>query len=222
MEGCQIGTEAACENLGRSVVIGPAGSRARGGGSSAQTGLGTPSAHGSRRDGGLLLLLVLVVPGVTTPQAPNGTGGARGSPKRVLLLHADAVMAEPELEVEARVADDAALVAMAETAKPDVIVTDIVMPHKSGIEATAELRPRHPEMRVVLVTVHDEPGLVERGIAAGALGHVLKVAAAHDLVPAVQRAVRLLTAPRAPVGTVARGRRIRIPDNQRIGTREVS
>jgi two-component system response regulator DegU len=119
------------------------------------------------------------------------------SRRRVLLAEDNPVMAaelrallEPELEVVATVADGAALVAAADTARADVIVTDIVMPHKSGIDATVELLRRHPEARVVLVTVHDDPALVERGRAAGALGHVLKVAAATDLLPAVHAALR--------------------------------
>jgi DNA-binding NarL/FixJ family response regulator len=116
---------------------------------------------------------------------------------RVLLAEDNPVMAaelrallEPELEVVAMVTDGAALVAAADSTRPDVIVTDIVMPHRSGIDATVEILRRHPEARVVLVTIHDDPALVERGRAAGALGHVLKVAAATDLVPAVHAALR--------------------------------
>jgi CheY-like chemotaxis protein len=88
---------------------------------------------------------------------------------RVLLAEDNPVMAaelrallEPELEVVATVTDGAALVAAADTARPDVIVTDIVMPHRSGIDATVELLRRH----------------------------VLKVAAATDLMPAVHAALR--------------------------------
>jgi DNA-binding NarL/FixJ family response regulator len=116
---------------------------------------------------------------------------------RVLLAEDNPVMAaelrallEPDLEVVATVTDGAALVEAADTARPDVIVTDIVMPQRSGIDATVEILRRQPEARVVLVTVHDDPALVERGRAAGALGHVLKVAAATDLVPAVHAALR--------------------------------
>jgi DNA-binding NarL/FixJ family response regulator len=116
---------------------------------------------------------------------------------RVLLAEDNEVMAaelrallEPELEVVATVADGVALVAAADAVRPDVIVTDIVMPHRSGIDATIELLRRYPETRVVLVTVHDDAALVERGRAAGALGHVLKVSAARDLVPAVLAALR--------------------------------
>jgi DNA-binding NarL/FixJ family response regulator len=116
---------------------------------------------------------------------------------RVLLAEDNPVMAaelrtllETEFEVIASVADGAALVAAAESARPDVVVTDIVMPQRSGIDATVELLRRHPGTRVVLVTIHNDPALVERAQAAGALGYVLKLTAARDLVSAVHAALR--------------------------------
>src|SRR5262245_17538596 len=116
---------------------------------------------------------------------------------RVILAEDNPTMAaelrallEPELEVVATVADGEALLAAADTLRPDVIVADIVMPQRSGISATAELVRRRPDTRVVLVTVYDDFAFVHRGRAAGALGHVRKVAAARDLMPAVQAALR--------------------------------
>jgi DNA-binding NarL/FixJ family response regulator len=73
--------------------------------------------------------------------------------------------------------------------QPDVIVTDISMPGLDGIEAAKLIRRVDPEARIVFVTVHAEPILVERGQAAGALGYVLKDAAGDDLVAAVQSAL---------------------------------
>jgi DNA-binding NarL/FixJ family response regulator len=116
---------------------------------------------------------------------------------RVLLAEDNPVMAaelrtllEPELEVAATVPDGRALLAQAATLQPDVIVTDIMMPGLDGIRATAALLARCPGTRVVLVTVHDEPTLAERGYAAGALAYVLKLTAADHLVPAVRAAIR--------------------------------
>jgi DNA-binding NarL/FixJ family response regulator len=97
---------------------------------------------------------------------------------------------EVEFDVAATVEDGAALLARADAMPPDVVVTDIVMPGRSGIDATRELLRRHPGIPVVLVTIHDDAQLVERGRAAGALGHVLKAAAVDDLVPAVHAALR--------------------------------
>ena len=116
---------------------------------------------------------------------------------RVLLAEDNPAMAaelrtllEDELDVVATVADGTALVEAADRVRPDVVVTDIVMPGRSGIDATVELRRRHPETPVVLVTIHDDPALIARGRAAGALGYVLKGDAARDLVPAVHSALR--------------------------------
>ena len=97
---------------------------------------------------------------------------------------------EPEFEVVAVVADGDALLREAEIVQPDVVVTDIVMPGRDGITAVTELLARRPNTRVVLVTVYDDPELVARGYAAGVLAYVLKVAAAHDLAPAVRAVLR--------------------------------
>ena len=128
---------------------------------------------------------------------------------RVLLAEDNPVMAaelrallEPELEVVATVADGAALVTAADMARPDVIVTDIVMPHRSGIDATVEVLRRHPETRIVLVTVHDDPG-PRRARAGrrrpgprpeGRRGHRPLAGRPRGVA---QRAVRLIAAPRA-------------------------
>ena len=72
----------------------------------------------------------------------------------------------------------------------DIVLLDIVMPGLDGIAATAALLARHPALRVVLVSVHEDPALAERGYAAGALGYVSKQHAGHELVPAVRAALR--------------------------------
>jgi DNA-binding NarL/FixJ family response regulator len=97
---------------------------------------------------------------------------------------------EPHFEVIGLVADGLALVASAARLSPDAIVADISMPSLDGIEASVLIRRRNPDARIVLVTVHSEPILVERGLAAGALGYVLKDSAGEELVPAVRAALR--------------------------------
>jgi len=96
---------------------------------------------------------------------------------------------QPHFDVVALVEDGRALVSAAALLSPDVIVTDISMPILDGIDATALIRSRDPAARIVLVTVHAEPILVERGLAAGALGYVLKDAAGDELVMAVRAAL---------------------------------
>ncbi len=96
----------------------------------------------------------------------------------------------PEFDVLADVEDGLALVAAAERLSPDVIVTDISMPCLDGMAAAAQILRRNPAARIVFVTAHREPVLVERGVSAGALGYVLKFAAGDELVPAVRAAMR--------------------------------
>jgi len=116
---------------------------------------------------------------------------------RIILAEDHAEMAEQlrnllasEFDMVAVVPDGQALLRAAETAHPDVVVTDIVMPALDGIAATAALLAKQPDVRVVLVTVQDDPELVERGQAAGALGFVAKHRAGHELVPAVKAVLR--------------------------------
>ncbi len=97
---------------------------------------------------------------------------------------------EPEFDVVAMVVDGDALIRAAEEFRPDVIVTDIVMPGLDGIAATATLLAKNPDTRIVLVTAHEDSELTERGYAAGALAHISKHDAGRELVPAVRAAVR--------------------------------
>ena len=97
---------------------------------------------------------------------------------------------EPDFEVAAVVRDGHALLREAETVCPDVVITDISMPGLDGISATEALLARHPGWKVVLVTVHDEPELIERGYAAGALAYVMKDTVTRELIPAIRTALR--------------------------------
>ena len=94
-----------------------------------------------------------------------------------------------EFDVIASVEDGRALVDATERLSPDAIVADIDMPGVDGIAATTLIRRRDPDARIVLVTVHGESMLVEAGLAAGALGYVLKDTAGDELVAAVHAAL---------------------------------
>ena len=96
---------------------------------------------------------------------------------------------QPEFEVVASVQDGNTLVDAAESLSPDVIVTDISMPGMDGIAATAAILRENRAARIVLVSVNADQSLIECGLAAGALGYVLKLSAGEDLVPAVRAAL---------------------------------
>jgi DNA-binding NarL/FixJ family response regulator len=118
----------------------------------------------------------------------------RKEPQRTRVLVADdhpamaeglRAVLEPEFDVIATVGDGNALVAAATTLTPDVIVTDIAMPGLDGIAAAGAILRRHPRARIVFVTVHNDAELVQKGLATGALGYVLKLTAGEELVPAI-------------------------------------
>jgi len=83
-------------------------------------------------------------------------------------------------------ADGAALLAALQTAKVDVILSDIRMPVHSGIEATRLLRARGDYTPVVLLTTFDEPGLMQGAVDAGAQGYLLKDAEPEALEAAIR------------------------------------
>ena len=87
------------------------------------------------------------------------------------------------LEVVAEAADGDAALAMTEAHAPDVVVLDVTMPGKTGLEVARALRDAGNGVRVLLLSMHDEPEYVLEAVRAGADGYVLK-----DVTPAELRA----------------------------------
>ena len=87
------------------------------------------------------------------------------------------------------VADGIALIDAAERLKPDVIVADISMPRLDGLSALIKMKEKQPGVKVVLITMYDEPCVARVALDAGALGFVMKHSAATDLIPAVKAAL---------------------------------
>ncbi len=96
---------------------------------------------------------------------------------------------EQDLEVVAEAADGEEAVALAGRLAPDVAVIDIGMPRVNGIEATRRIKEQHPEIGVLVLTVHDDDPYVYAILEAGAAGYLLKDVRGSELVEAV-RSVR--------------------------------
>ena len=84
------------------------------------------------------------------------------------------------------VADEPSLLETVEQLKPDLVIVDLSMPVSEEINVARRLKTRYPELKVIILSVHDEHTVVKEVLAAGALGFVLKRSAVMDLIPAVQ------------------------------------
>jgi DNA-binding NarL/FixJ family response regulator len=82
------------------------------------------------------------------------------------------------------------LIAAVHACNPDVIVSGIMMPGISGLDATREILAAHPDSRVVLVSVRTEPAIISKALSAGALGYVVKSDAGDELIDAVKAALQ--------------------------------
>ena len=96
----------------------------------------------------------------------------------------------PDLEVVAEAGDGAEAVEIALAEDVDLAVLDVSMPRKTGLQAASELTKRKPEMRVLMLSMHDDERYFFEALKAGASGYVLKSAANQDLIEACRAAMR--------------------------------
>jgi DNA-binding NarL/FixJ family response regulator len=98
--------------------------------------------------------------------------------------------AQPDLEVVAEAADGAEALELAAARAVDLAVLDVAMPRMTGLQAASELSRRHPEMRLLMLSMYDDEQYLYEALKAGASGYVLKSAADRDLVEACRAAMR--------------------------------
>jgi DNA-binding NarL/FixJ family response regulator len=84
------------------------------------------------------------------------------------------------------VADEGSLIETIERLDPDLVVVDLSMPVKEGTNIVRQLMGRFPRLRLIALSVHDEPSIAAEMREAGVAGFVLKRTAAADLIPAVE------------------------------------
>jgi DNA-binding NarL/FixJ family response regulator len=92
----------------------------------------------------------------------------------------------PEWELCGEAENGQEAVRMADELKPEVIVMDVSMPILNGIEATKIISKAHPEIKIVLLTLHDSAELLRSGFRAGARGYLLKSDAEQELLKALR------------------------------------
>lgn len=94
--------------------------------------------------------------------------------------------AQEDIEVVGEAADGNGGIAMAQKMRPDVVLLDISMPGMNGLECLNALLANQPDLKVILLTMHEDARYVKEGFALGAMGYVLKKAADDVLYQAVR------------------------------------
>jgi DNA-binding NarL/FixJ family response regulator len=98
--------------------------------------------------------------------------------------------AKSDLEVVAEAQDGAEAVEMALANDVHLAILDVAMPRMTGIQAAAELHKRKPELRILILSMHDSEQFLFEALKAGASGYVLKSGADTDIVEACRAAMR--------------------------------
>jgi NarL family two-component system response regulator LiaR len=91
------------------------------------------------------------------------------------------------MEVVGEAADGVEAVALAQELQPDIILMDMVMPHKDGVTAIEEIRAHNPNAHILVLTSFGEEGQVSKAIKAGALGYLLKDSSPDQLFQAIRQ-----------------------------------
>ena len=105
------------------------------------------------------------------------------------MLQAFEKLLQPDFEVVGTVGDGRALLAAALELKPDVIVLDIAMPLMNGMIAGERLKQMIPEVKLIFLTVNEDPGFASEAMRIGASGYLLKSSAASELFHAIEVAL---------------------------------
>jgi DNA-binding NarL/FixJ family response regulator len=139
---------------------------------------------------------------------------------------------QSDMEVVGEAGDFGAAVALVKTAEPDVVTLDLTMPGGTGIGAIARILAARPGVRVVVLTMHDDPAYCRTALAAGASGYLVKSAADQELLTAIRTVHRgrlfvdmhskaeVTLPPAAAVGAAGTGRRESESRLARLSARE--
>lgn len=135
---------------------------------------------------------------------------------------------EPDFEVIGEASNGVEAVKLADQLRPNILLMDITMPELDGLEATRQIKQKHPEIAVLVLTIHNEEQQALEILEAGAAGYLTKSVFGEEIVHSIRGVVsgelvlspgigkRLLElAARYPL------RPMRLPDGERISTREL-
>ena len=107
-----------------------------------------------------------------------------------MLVEAFEKLLSPECDVIAKVADGRALLAAVDELHPDVVVLDLSMPLLNGLDAARQIKQSHPTVRLVFVTMNEDPDLAAQAFRMGGAAYLLKRSAGSELLTAIREAMR--------------------------------
>lgn len=96
----------------------------------------------------------------------------------------------PGVEIRGEAANGLELIELVDELRPDLVITDLSMPGIDGFEAVSIIHDRYPEVRIIVLSMHEETDFVRRAVACGASGYIRKNAALSELGYAL-RSIRM-------------------------------
>jgi len=97
---------------------------------------------------------------------------------------------QPDMHVVGRAANGREALQLVDEQDPDVVIIDISMPELNGIDAIQQMLPRHPRLKVIVLSIHETKPYVFRALKAGATGYLIKETAGLEVVEAVRAVYR--------------------------------
>jgi two-component system response regulator NreC len=98
--------------------------------------------------------------------------------------------AEPDMQVVGQASNGLEALRLASQLQPDVVLADINMPGASGIEIARQLSVQAPRVRVLILTMYEDPNLIAQAVRAGARGYIAKRAVESELISGVRAVAR--------------------------------
>ena len=108
----------------------------------------------------------------------------------VLLAEAFEKLLSPECDVVAKVTDGRALVEAARRVHPELVLLDVAMPLLNGLDAARQIHAISPSIRLIFLTMNDDPDLAAEAFRAGATAYLLKRSPASELLTAIRQAMK--------------------------------
>jgi len=133
------------------------------------------------------------------PAPPPSAAGTPPAPRRVLLVDdhpfmraglAQPINAQPDLIVCGEAGNPAEALHALARQRPELVLSDLTMPGRSGLEFIKDLKATAPTLAVLVVSMHDEVVFAERALRAGARGYIMKEAGGENLLAAIRQVLR--------------------------------